>query len=188
VDRPVRSEPHQPLHTAIVLDVGDLTARRRTTCPDTAVKAPFGVDTGTSARSMRRSKRSAVCIELALAKHQRVIVSHLPGNHNHQQLHGRHVRAGRALPRQRPRERAEGSGRVLLSYEFGKVLLAAHHGDKAKADRMVHFLADQYAEMWGRTKHRFLFTGHLHHHKSQAIGGVHGSNYGQLHPATPTPC
>jgi hypothetical protein len=26
--------------------------------------------------------------------------------------------------------------------------------------------------MWGRTKFRFLFTGHLHHHKSADIGGV----------------
>jgi hypothetical protein len=27
--------------------------------------------------------------------------------------------------------------------------------------------------MWGRTKYRYLFTGHLHHHKSQDLGGVH---------------
>jgi hypothetical protein len=47
---------------------------------------------------------------------------------------------------------------------------------------MVHFLADQYAEMWGRTKHRFLFTGHLHHHKSQDIGGV---QWEQLRAVTP---
>ena len=67
-------------------------------------------------------------------------------------------------------------------HEFGKVLLAAHHGDKAKADRLVHFLADQFAEMWGRTKHRFLFTGHLHHHKAQDIGGV---QWEQLRAVTP---
>jgi hypothetical protein len=51
-------------------------------------------------------------------------------------------------------------------------MVAAHHGDKAKADRMVFFMADEYAPMWGRTRHRFLFTGHLHHHKSADIGGV----------------
>ena len=37
---------------------------------------------------------------------------------------------------------------------------------------MVFFMADEYAPMWGRTRHRFLFTGHLHHHKSADIGGV----------------
>lgn len=51
-------------------------------------------------------------------------------------------------------------------------MIAAHHGDKARADRLVMFLADEYAELWGRTLHRFLWTGHLHHHKSQDIGGV----------------
>ena len=57
-------------------------------------------------------------------------------------------------------------------FEFGRVMIASHHGDKAKADRLVHFVADEFAEAWGRTKHRFLFTGHLHHHKSQDIGGM----------------
>jgi hypothetical protein len=52
------------------------------------------------------------------------------------------------------------------------VLIAAHHGDKAKAQRIINRLADDYAEMWGRTRHRFLWTGHLHHHKAQDIGGV----------------
>ena len=52
------------------------------------------------------------------------------------------------------------------------MLLAAHHGDKAKANRLVLNLADRWPEMWGRTRHRFLFTGHLHHHKSEDIGGV----------------
>ena len=51
-------------------------------------------------------------------------------------------------------------------------MLAAHHGHGAKADRIVHFIADQYREVWGATRHRFLWTGHLHHHKSQDIGGV----------------
>jgi len=26
--------------------------------------------------------------------------------------------------------------------------------------------------MWGRTRHRFYFTGHMHHAKMQDIGGV----------------
>jgi hypothetical protein len=51
-------------------------------------------------------------------------------------------------------------------------MLAAHHGHGGKPDRLVHFLADEYAPMWGRTIHRFLWTGHLHHMKAQDIGGV----------------
>ena len=51
-------------------------------------------------------------------------------------------------------------------------MIAAHHGDKAKPERLVMFLADEHAKMWGKTKYRFLWTGHLHHHKSADIGGV----------------
>jgi len=34
-------------------------------------------------------------------------------------------------------------------------------------------MADQFAETWGRTKHRHLWTGHLHHAKASDIGGVY---------------
>ena len=57
-------------------------------------------------------------------------------------------------------------------YEFGKVLLIAHHGDKAKPEHLVMNLANEYAESWGRTRYRYLWTGHLHHLKSADIGGV----------------
>jgi hypothetical protein len=60
----------------------------------------------------------------------------------------------------------------FFAYQFGKVLIAAHHGDKAKAERLVMFMADQYPEMWGASRHRFLYTGHLHHTKMADIGGV----------------
>jgi len=56
--------------------------------------------------------------------------------------------------------------------QFGDVLIAAHHGHRAKAPQRVHFIANEYAPLWGATRHRFLFTGHLHHHKSQDIGGM----------------
>jgi hypothetical protein len=123
----------------------------------------------------------SVCVELALSKHQRVIVRILPGNHN---LNS-YMAVMFALA-----ERFRDNSRVNVQkvpgeffvHEFGKVLIAAHHGDKAKADRLVHFLADQFAEMWGRTKHRFLWTGHLHHHKSQDIGGC---TWEQLRAVTP---
>ena len=51
-------------------------------------------------------------------------------------------------------------------------MFAAHHGDKAKAERLVMHMAHQWSEEWGRTKWRYYFTGHLHHAKLQDIGGV----------------
>ena len=158
-------------HTAIVLDVGDLTHADDETALTPKSKHPLDTDTRHFRTLDMTIQALAICIELALHKHKRVIVRILPGNHNVNS----YLAVMFALA-----ERFRDNDRVSVQkvpgeffvHEFGKVLLAAHHGDKAKADRIVHFLADQYAEMWGRTKHRFLFTGHLHHHKSQDIGGV----------------
>ena len=65
----------------------------------------------------------------------------------------------------------KGSGDFFVM-EFGLCLFAAHHGDKAKAERLVMHLASEWPDIWGRTRHRFYFTGHLHHAKMQDIGGV----------------
>jgi hypothetical protein len=168
-------------HTAIVVDVGDLTHADDNSNQTPRSKHVLDVDTRHFRTLDVTIQALVVCIELALAKHHRVIVRILPGNHNINS----YMAIMFALA-----ERYRDNVRVSVQkvpgeffvYEFGKVLIAAHHGDKAKADRMVHFLADQYAEMWGRTKHRFLFTGHLHHHKSQDIGGV---QWEQLRAVTP---
>lgn len=158
-------------HTAIVLDVGDLTHADDETALTPKSKHPLDTDTRHFRTLDLTIQALSVCIELALHKHKRVIVRILPGNHNVNS----YMAVMFALA-----ERFRNNERVSVQkvpgeffvHEFGKVLLAAHHGDKAKADRIVHFLADQYAEIWGRTKHRFLWTGHLHHMKAQDIGGV----------------
>lgn len=56
--------------------------------------------------------------------------------------------------------------------DFGKVMLAAHHGDRVKPERLAMQVADDFAPMWGKTKWRYLDTGHIHHDSSKDIGGV----------------
>ena len=168
-------------HTAIVLDVGDLTHADDNSNQTPRSKHQLDVDTRHFRTLDATIQALAVCTELALAKHHRVIVRILPGNHNINSYMAVMFALAERF-RDNSRVSVQKTPGEFFVYEFGKVLLAAHHGDKAKADRMVPFLADQYAEMWGRTKHRFLFTGHLHHHKSQDIGGV---QWEQLRAVTP---
>lgn len=47
--------------------------------------------------------------------------------------------------------------------EFGKVLIASHHGHTMKMDQLPITIASDYPEIWGRTKHRYCLTGHIHH-------------------------
>lgn len=160
-----------PSETAIILDVGDFTHANDDTYQTPRSKHVLDVDT-----RMFRTLDVGIAtlggaVESALTKHKTVHVCILPGNHDATiylavmfALAERYRNEPRVVVHKQPGE--------FFVHEFGRVMVAAHHGDKAKADQLVHFVADEYAEIWGRTKHRFLFTGHLHHAKVQDIGGM----------------
>lgn len=48
------------------------------------------------------------------------------------------------------------------AYEFGKTALFFHHGHKRKVESVAEVFAAKYREMFGRTKHAYAHTGHLH--------------------------
>jgi hypothetical protein len=157
--------------TAIIMDVGDLTHANDDTFQTPRSKHVLDVDTRMFRTLDIGIAALSGAVESALTKHREVHVVILPGNHDPSiylavmfALAERYRNEPRVVVHKKPGE--------FFLHEFGRVMIAAHHGDKAKADRMVHFVADEYAEAWGRTKHRFLFTGHLHSHKSQDIGGM----------------
>ena len=169
VGRCVASSPASSL--AIILDVGDLMHADDQTNQTPRSKHVLDVDTRYYRTLETTIATLSAAIELAAKKHARVLVRILPGNHNpHSYMAVMFALAERY--RGNPRVEVQKMPGEFFAFEFGSVLLAAHHGDKAKAQQMVLFLADEFYEMWGRTKHRFLWTGHLHHHKSQDIGGV----------------
>ena len=113
----------------------------------------------------------AACVEMAAAKHKSVIVSVIQGNHD-RDAYLSILYALRERYRDNPRIEVQRKGGEFFVMEWGRVMLASHHGDKAKAERLVMHMADEWAEMWGRTRYRFYFTGHMHHSKMQDIGGV----------------
>lgn len=169
VARLVASSPASKV--AVILDVGDTTHIDDSTNQTPASGHNLDVD-GRYYRTLDMTIAAmAAAIDSALVKHDLVHFVIIPGNHNPNSymalsfaMAERYRNNPRVIVRKDPRE--------FWAYRFGDCLLAAHHGDKAKPERLVMFLADEYAEDWGNTKHRFLWTGHLHHHKSADIGGV----------------
>jgi hypothetical protein len=169
VGQAVASSPSS--ETAIILDVGDLHHGDDQTNMTPRSKHILDVDTRHFKTLDMSIYALATSVDLARAKHARVIVRILPGNHNPTS----YMAVMFALAERYRNDDCVEVQKVpgeFFTHEFGKCLIAAHHGDKAKAERMVMFLADEYAEAWGRTRHRYLWTGHLHHHKSADIGGV----------------
>lgn len=51
--------------------------------------------------------------------------------------------------------------------EHGRNLIAIMHGHTASKSQSGGYLAAEHAEAWGRTKHRFLYRGHVHHDSSE---------------------
>lgn len=56
--------------------------------------------------------------------------------------------------------------------EHGDVMLCATHGHQVKQAAMGPFIAAEYAPAWGRTRHRFAFSGHIHHERVREFPGV----------------
>lgn len=156
---------------AVILDVGDLTHADDQTNQTPRSKHVLDVDTRHFRTLEVTIAALAYAVEYALRKHAKVTVRILPGNHN-ATAYLAVLFALAERYRNEPRVTVQKVPGEFFVMRFGECLLAAHHGHGGKPERMVFFLADEYAQDWGQTRHRFLWTGHLHHHKSADIGGV----------------
>jgi hypothetical protein len=110
-------------------------------------------------------------IEAAKAKHKNIDVVVLAGNHDPDFTH---MLAIALVMRYEMDERVtiHFNPAKLWVWEFGRNMLAAHHGDKTKPERLVQQVADVHAPIWGRTYWRYLDSGHIHQDSSKDIGGM----------------
>lgn len=155
---------------AVILDVGDLTHADDQTNQTPRSRHQLDVDTRHFRTLEVTIAALAYAVEYALQKHAQVTVRILPGNHNVTSFMTI-VFALAERYRNEPRVTVEKNPSEFWVMQFGDCLFAAHHGHGGKPERMVLFLADEYAQIWGATRHRVLYTGHLHHLKAADIGG-----------------
>ena len=121
--------------------------------------------------AIETTKAFIYCIEAAKRKHRRVKYVAVNGNHDPDQNHWLTI----ALMMRYENDPAVDivwNPSKLYARQFGRNLICLHHGDKSKPERLVHQIADTYAELWGRTHWRYLDTGHIHHDSGKEIGGV----------------
>ncbi len=109
-------------------------------------------------------------VDAALARHERVIVRILKGNHDE---HASVAVAYFLLAwfRHEPRVTVDDDPSLFFKHRFGKVLLAATHGHAARAERMPELMAHRYAADWGETLFRYAHMFHLHHKRLMASEG-----------------
>lgn len=109
-------------------------------------------------------------IAAALARHGRVTVRILPGNHDeHSAVAVAYFLA--AWFRNEPRVVVDLDPSLFFWFRFGAVLLGATHGHTVKAKDMASIMAHRRAKDWGETRHRFVHCFHVHHREVLATEG-----------------
>ena len=100
-------------------------------------------------------------VDLALKKHKHVTVKVLPGNHD--------PRGGDALTialwfryLDNPRVTVDRGPALHWFYQWGEVMLAAHHGHETKPEQMPGVMSAYEPKMWGETQYRYALLGHWH--------------------------
>ena len=120
---------------------------------------------GVGIRTMRR------IVDRALEKHKHVTVICEIGNHDD------HSAIMLALCLQQyyerdPRVTVDTSPAKFHWYRFGLNLIGVTHGDTLKAHTLPGVMACDRAKDWRETKHRYWYTGHVHHDSAKEYPGV----------------
>lgn len=165
--------------TGFLVDVGDFlhADSRSNTTP--ASGNPLDVDT-----RFQRVIRIAIdalkyCIARMLQKHKQVKVFITPGNHNPDSA-GWLSMVLAAYYEKEKRVVIERSPSKFFYERFGKVLIGITHGDKVKMADLPPIMAADRAEDWGQTKHRYWWTGHIHHTVHQEYRGCFVESFNTL--------
>lgn len=118
----------------------------------------------------------------ALTRHGNVRVIFEKGNHDPATAAFMTVLLA-CLYENEPRVSVDTSPQHYHYFEWGKVLIGTHHGDKAKPAQLPAIMATDMPEAWGRTSCRVWLTGHVHHEAVKEYPGCNVETLGVLPPA-----
>lgn len=122
-------------------------------------------------------------IDLALHKHETVIVKNLKGNHDPESASWLNVALGMFYANE-PRVQIDlddGNNDIWL-HLFGKNYIGATHGHTMKPERMAMVMADDRPDYWGASEYRWMIFGHIHHETVKEVGSVRCESFRQPVP------
>jgi hypothetical protein len=109
-------------------------------------------------------------IDEALRKHETVTVWNRSGNHDPHTSVMLAVTLA-AVYEHEPRVKVSREFGQFDVLQFGSCLLGSTHGHTIKGGQLPLLLAARYPELWGATKHRCWYTGHVHHDEARSFAG-----------------
>lgn len=113
-----------------------------------------------------------LCVQLALQKHNTVTYRALAGNHDNKASLMLAIGVKNFFHNE-PRVHVDADPGHDFVRHFGNVMIGAAHGDRQKPDDMPGRFAARYPDIWGATRYRYCYLGHVHH-RSRGGGEKHG--------------
>lgn len=169
IDRLVASSPQSG--TALILPLGDVFHMNDQTNQTPAHRHQLDAD-GRFVKVLHvgiQTFRHAIL--RALEHHRHVVVRFVSGNHDPQAVWALAFSIAAYFDSE-PRVTVDLSPAKHWFYRFGSVLIGSTHGDTAKHRDLLGIMAADRAEDWGRTKHRYWYTGHVHSSGVTELPGV----------------
>lgn len=105
-----------------------------------------------------------------LEKHERVVVRFVSGNHDPHSVWALSFTIA-AFFANESRVTVDLSPSKHWFYRFGSVLIGATHGDTVRPEELLGVMVADRPEDWGATKHRYWYTGHIHHQTVRELAG-----------------
>jgi len=167
--------------TGLLLNVGDFLHANDTTSRTPASKAELDTDGRMGRVGRLAGELLRMLVIRMLQKHKKVIVVNARGNHDPDASMWLNE-VLRAYFYDEPRVEVMDNFNKFVWLEFGQNLIVCHHGDKIKRQQMYEAVTRNLSELWGRCKHRFGWTGHIHHKDAEEIGGMMFESWNVLPP------
>lgn len=121
------------------------------------------------------------CINQALKKFPEVIVHNAIGNHDE---HTSQALAAvlSAWYRDEPRVTIVREYSKFWYTQWGECMIGVHHGHTTKFNQIPIAMAAHQPKMWGNTKFRYYYMGHLHHSEKKEFPGIVVEQFRTLAP------
>lgn len=159
VDSLVHTAP--PAAEALLLLLGDVFHANDQTNVTPGHKHQLDVDSRYPKVILSGIKTFRHAILRALEKHPRVRVWLKPGNHDPQAIWCLAFALAAHFENNK-RVEIEINPSKFSYLLHGKVLIASTHGDTVKHHQLAGLMAADRPEEWGKAKHRYWYTGHVH--------------------------
>ncbi len=159
IDRLVSASP--PASVALLLNLGDMFhADNQRNVSQSGHQ--LDVD-GRWAKVQQVGLRSTIhCLRRMLEKYGKVIYRINRGNHDGHSSYALALMIS-CYFHDDPRIEVDLSPATAWYYQFGRNLIGSTHGDTIKGPNMGQVMAADVPELWGATKYRTWYVGHVHH-------------------------